>query len=334
MKKLIKKIGTDRLVYYPTQVKELNRTFKECLENPLKKTCEEPGILIIAVPILNNEIPGYYWVVSGRTALELMILKGDSEVEVLVYQISDESQIMDLIEALKIQDKNLDSHEVSTLIIKENQSESTPNYEEYPDLSPNPMLFLFERIFEFLVKKETDFYIFTEEELENIVKGFSKSHQQILRVHLDFLATEYQVIDYRVVQDNKGSRIYPIWLIHTEFNFPLEFVGIFKSKRENARIFKLKANRIQDFMDFFRRQPRSIRNINIEYQFVDIVLEFTTNLSLEEILIILKDIEDDPLMMETVNYIEKYTGDRIFGDWHKITDDENLISILNGESHN
>lgn len=229
-------------------------------------------------------------------------------------------------------DKNLDSHEVSTLMNKENQSESTPNYEEYPDLSPNPMLFLFERIFEFLVKKETDFYIFTEMELENIVKGFSKAHQQILWAHLDYLETEINVIDYRVVQENKGSRIYPIWLINSRLNYPLEVAGVFKSKSENVRIFKLKTRLIQDFINFFLIQPRSIRNINIEFQFGEFVLEFTTNMSLEEILIILKDIEEDPQMMETVNYIEKYTGDRIFGDWHKITDDENLISILNGES--
>jgi hypothetical protein len=228
-------------------------------------------------------------------------------------------------------EKNFGSHKVSTLMNKENQSESTPNYEEYPDLTPNPMFFFFERIFEFLMKKETDFYIFTEKELENIVKGFSKAHQQILRVHLDYLETSNKLIDYRIVQDNKGSRIYPIWLIHSEY-YPLEFADVFKSKRENTRIFKMNTRLIEDFIKFFRIQPRSIRNINIEFRFRELVLEFTTNMSLDEILIILKDIEDDPLMMETVNYIEKYTGDRICGDWHKITDDENLISILNGES--
>jgi len=103
MEKLIEKIGTDRLVYYPTQVKEDNLTFEECLEKPLKRTCNQLGNLIIAVPILNNEIPGYYWVISGRTALGLMIHKGYFEVEALVYQIIDESQIKDLISDLEEQ---------------------------------------------------------------------------------------------------------------------------------------------------------------------------------------------------------------------------------------
>ena len=101
MEKLIEKIGIDQLVYYPTQVKELNRTFNDCLEKPLKRTSKNPGNLITVVPILNSEISGYYWVLEGRTALGFLIHKGYFEVEALVYQITDESQIMDLISDLE-----------------------------------------------------------------------------------------------------------------------------------------------------------------------------------------------------------------------------------------
>jgi hypothetical protein len=55
-------------------------------------------------------------------------------------------------------------------------------------------------------------------------------------------------------------------------------------------------------------------------------------MSLMEILLILHGIEDGHVMMDTVNYIENYSGDRIYYDWQQITDDQNLISILNGES--
>jgi len=103
MKNSVLTIGIDQLVYYPTQVKELNPTFKECLERPLKRTCKKPVNLIIAVPILDPETPDLYWVISGRTALELLLIKGYSEVEALVYHITDESQIMDLISDLEEQ---------------------------------------------------------------------------------------------------------------------------------------------------------------------------------------------------------------------------------------
>ena len=102
MEELVK-IGVDQLVYYPTQLKEHNQTLKECLERPLKRTSKKPVSPIIVVTILDPEPPDLYWVISGRTALELMIIKGYSKVEALVYQIRDESEIMDLISDLEVQ---------------------------------------------------------------------------------------------------------------------------------------------------------------------------------------------------------------------------------------
>jgi hypothetical protein len=108
MEKLIEKIGTDRLVIHPNHVDEISLTYKEILEGSLKRTSKQPGNLIIAVPILDSQIPGYYWVVEGRTALGLMIHKGYFEVEALVYQITDESQIMNLISELEEQNGQIE----------------------------------------------------------------------------------------------------------------------------------------------------------------------------------------------------------------------------------
>ena len=108
MEKLIEKIGIDQLVIHPNHVDEIRLTFKEILEGSSKRTSNKQGNLITVVPIPNSEIPFYYWVLEGKTALELMRIKGYSEVEALVYQISDESQIMNLISELEEQNGQID----------------------------------------------------------------------------------------------------------------------------------------------------------------------------------------------------------------------------------
>ena len=66
-------------------------------------TSIKPESLVITRPILDSEIPGYYWLVKGKTAMGSLIHKDYFEVEALVYQITNETQIMDLNEEPKKQ---------------------------------------------------------------------------------------------------------------------------------------------------------------------------------------------------------------------------------------
>lgn len=91
------KVGVDQLVIHPYHEKVYNPTFNECLKESFKRTSNKPVNPIIVVPILDPEIPDLYWVVSGRSRLEMMIHLDYTEVEVMVYEVTDETQIRNLI---------------------------------------------------------------------------------------------------------------------------------------------------------------------------------------------------------------------------------------------
>lgn len=83
-----------------------------------------------------------------------------------------------------------------------------------------------------------------------------------------------------MIRISKGNIIYPIWLKHFELKNELKVACGIKSKKKNARRFKLRAELIEDVMEYIKRQPKSIWNIKIETgkKFPDAKFKFTFNL--------------------------------------------------------
>ena len=76
--------------------------------------------------------------------------------------------------------------------------------------------------------------------------------------------------------------------------------------------YKLRAECSNDVVLFIQNTHSQMLNFSmVKYpELPDVDFEFETELALEEIILILKDIEDSHVMYQTVKPIEEYTGDR------------------------
>ena len=77
-------------------------------------------------------------------------------------------------------------------------------------------------------------------------------------------------------------------------------------------IYKLRAECSNDVMKFIEKAHGHMENFKMERdkQFPDVDFEFESKLNLDEIILILRDIDDGHVMVQTVKPIKEYTGER------------------------
>ncbi len=76
--------------------------------------------------------------------------------------------------------------------------------------------------------------------------------------------------------------------------------------------YKLRAECSQDVAEFIQNVHSQLKSFKMikDDELPDVYFEFETELALDEIILTLKDIEDSHVMFQTVQPIEKYTGER------------------------
>ena len=94
MKTIIKNIEISKLRQHPyhQEVYESNST--DTLKVSFERTGKKPVYPIVGVP---HPEPDLYWYVAGKNRLETLIQMGQTEVEVILYEITDETEIKNLI---------------------------------------------------------------------------------------------------------------------------------------------------------------------------------------------------------------------------------------------
>jgi len=94
MNKIVK---INNLVQHPYHQKVYGQVTDESLSVSLKRTGSVPVYPIIVVPMNNPDTPDLFWVVSGMIRLTALKEMGITEVEVEIREISDETEICNLI---------------------------------------------------------------------------------------------------------------------------------------------------------------------------------------------------------------------------------------------
>ena len=95
--KNVSKIHVDQLLQHPFHQKVYQFPTDDYLLDSIKRTNNEPVYPIIVIPMNNPERPDYYWVVSGWNRFNTLKQMGMIEVEVIVKDITDETEISNLI---------------------------------------------------------------------------------------------------------------------------------------------------------------------------------------------------------------------------------------------
>ena len=91
-------IKIEKLFQHPYRQQVYRSTSDDYLEESIKRTNNKPVYPIIVIPINNPEIPDIdYWLLSGWNRLIALKQMGQTEVEVIVKDITDETQIRNLI---------------------------------------------------------------------------------------------------------------------------------------------------------------------------------------------------------------------------------------------
>ena len=97
MKKEVLKTRIDQLLQYPFHQSVYGTTPDDFLEESIIRTGNEPVYPIVVVPMNKPELPNYNWVVSGMNRLNTLKQMGVKEVEVIFMDITDETEIRNLI---------------------------------------------------------------------------------------------------------------------------------------------------------------------------------------------------------------------------------------------
>lgn len=97
MKKEVLKTNVDQLLQYPFHQSVYGTTPDDFLEESIIRTGNEPVYPIVVVPMNKPELPNYNWVVSGMNRLNTLKQMGVKEVEVIFIDITDETEIKNLI---------------------------------------------------------------------------------------------------------------------------------------------------------------------------------------------------------------------------------------------
>jgi len=92
------RLSTEKMFPHPYHEKVYQSGSSDSLTLSFRRTDNEPVYPIIVVPIVTEpDEPDLYWVVSGMKRLNTLIEMGSKEVEVTVREITDESDIRNLI---------------------------------------------------------------------------------------------------------------------------------------------------------------------------------------------------------------------------------------------
>jgi DNA modification methylase len=93
MNKEVKTIRVEDLKQHPYHQKVYNSPSSEYLESSIERTGDAPIYPIVAVPCRDD----LFWVISGMVRLDTLIKMGYTEVSVMVFDITDENMIQNLI---------------------------------------------------------------------------------------------------------------------------------------------------------------------------------------------------------------------------------------------
>lgn len=88
---------TEKLLQYPFHQLTYGTTTDDFMEESIVRTGNKPVYPIIVIPINDPELPDYYWVISGMNRLNALKQMGVTEVEVIIKDISDETEIRKMI---------------------------------------------------------------------------------------------------------------------------------------------------------------------------------------------------------------------------------------------
>lgn len=97
MKKEVLKTGVDQILQHPFHQTVYGTTPDDFLEESIIRTGNEPVYPIVVVPMNKPELPDYNWVVSGMNRLNTLKQMGVKEVEVIFMDITDETEVINLI---------------------------------------------------------------------------------------------------------------------------------------------------------------------------------------------------------------------------------------------
>jgi FAD synthase len=103
MKKEILKFNVDQLLQHPFHQSVYGTTPDDFLEGSIIRTGNEPVYPIVVVPMNKPELPNYNWLISGWTRLNTLKQLGVKEVVVIFIDITDETEIKNLIIDLNTQ---------------------------------------------------------------------------------------------------------------------------------------------------------------------------------------------------------------------------------------
>jgi len=186
----------------------------------------------------------------------------------------------------------------------------------------------------FFLKENTDFSVFSESKFIDLFCDEFEDFDYIVGVldHLEF----YGLIKYSRVYGENGNHFYVVWLkdISEYVEDETALIPYYETLTEKS--YKCKAKYIYEAFELIQESPKAIWDIKIEQwgDNPDTECEFTTYMSLKEVLLLLISMVDGKTMMDTVDYSEAYTGECRLFEWGGIMDDDEIISILNAETRN
>lgn len=198
------------------------------------------------------------------------------------------------------------------------------------DLANDLDYLLLKKIVEFFLKENTDFRIFSEDTFIDLFRDDTEIKNGSDGINLNSLEF-YDLVKVLYVSDEDENDYYVVWLKNiSQYVDDWTTLKSYYETQKRTR-FKFRAEYFHDVIEFFSDFPAKYWDVKIEQSdgFPDTDCEFTTYMSLKEVLLFLKGIVDSHVMMDTLNYSEDYTGERRYYEWGDITDDEELISILN-----
>ena len=192
------------------------------------------------------------------------------------------------------------------------------------ELENDPNYQLLKKLVEYSIKEYSDFHIFSNYELENFAADITEESNDEVEMLLIHLEDDNFI---KVLFHEKKS-LTSIWIINLRSYLDEPNLNDWQLRQKNPQRFKFRAECVNDIIEFINAVPKPIWMVNLQQQdsFPDATFEFTCDLNLKEILFILYEIPDGHVMMDTLNPIENYTGDRKYINWACITIDDELIS--------
>lgn len=98
MEKEVLKTKVDQLLQHPFHQSVFGTTPDDSLEQSIVRTGNEPVYPTVVVPVVNNpDLPDLYWVISGWNRFNTLKQLGVKEVDVIFMDITDETEIKNLI---------------------------------------------------------------------------------------------------------------------------------------------------------------------------------------------------------------------------------------------